>query len=275
MHEDLTTAMKSGQFFHAIKLINQIKPEDFIENRVPNPAIPWVPINSPFHVAAELGQNNLIELMLKKNPKLADYKPHQHNLALYPATRDGNVELVKLLLSYMSAPVITQAAQEMFGSALNQKQEKVLEQLLANPDIIKGANNYNNKGIIANLEENGYAKLGGIIPPANLIKMLNPMDRALDSKCVESLYKALFFYDLDINFHPEVAENYYRKGNILYAIGKKDEAFQCYDKALTADSTYAPKIGFNIHFFNRLSELRNINKYPTPEDFIANYKSKL
>ena len=76
--------------------------------------------------------------------------------------------------------------------------------------------------------------------------MLNPTDRALDPKCVESLYKALFFYDLDINFHPEVAENYYRKGNILYAIGKKDEAFQCYDKAFTADSTYAPKIGFNI-----------------------------
>lgn len=31
----------------------------------------------------------------------------------------------------------------------------------------------------------------------------------------------------------------------------------------------------DLNFLNRLSELRNINKYPAPEDFIANYKSKL
>ena len=252
--EELNKAISAGRIMQAEKIIEKMKPEDFkpdlsLKNqKAPNPdskppyEVAYQPIIRVFDTAAELGQNNILELMLNKNPELVNISNWLH-----PAARDGNEKLVKILLNKMSPQVVIEKSNNAFTLALDRKHEKVLELLVENEAVIKGVNNSNSKGILYLLAEKGYYKMAGIISPEKLINMLNPQDKkACDPSIAETLYKAVFAYDVDINFHPEIAENYFRKANILYAIGKKEEAIKCYDKVIEIDSDYMDRIASNI-----------------------------
>lgn len=248
MLEQLIEAMRKGQILEAERLIERMKPEDFIDTKKADRNNPHYTPLYPLYYAAELGQNNLAELMLNKNPLLADkVRSDYGGTALHPAARDGNVKLVKLLLDKMSSETIFTYSYSPLDLALARKHEQVVELLVENAAVIKGVNKSNNKGILYLLAEKGYYKIAGVISPEKLISMLNPQDKtACDPSTAETLYKAVFAYDVDINFHPEVADNYFRKANILYAIGKKEEAIKCYNKAIGVDFAYISKIAANV-----------------------------
>lgn len=255
----LKQAMEAGRIMEAEKIIETMGVNDFVNKTNPNimPPQGWQykdpasGINT-FYLAVQLGQNSIVELILSKNPNLANSGAQGHlpddGAALSAACSNNNIKLVKLLLNKMSPKVIIDSAgSSAFSSALNGKHEKILELLVENSGIIKGVNNSNSKGILYLLAEQGYYKMAGIISPEKLINMLNPQDKkACDPSIAETLYKAVFAYDVDINFHPEIAENYFRKANILYAIGKKEEAIKCYDKVIEINSDYMDRIASNI-----------------------------
>lgn len=254
---ELIETMNKGLLIEAERLIERMGPNDFINKENPNimPQGGWqykhlAAGKNAFYVAASLGQNKLVKLMLKKNPELADSAHegyHANNgAALCVACRDNNFKLVKLLLDKMTPQIIIDNCFDAFHHALNRKHEKVIELLVSKPEVIKGVQK-NSNNLFKLLEEHGFSKMIGIISPDNIINILNLKDKtSCDPKSVEPLFKAIFIYDVDINFHPEIAENYYRKGNILCSIGKTDDAIKCYSEAIKIDHNYVLKIKSNI-----------------------------
>jgi tetratricopeptide (TPR) repeat protein len=94
------------------------------------------------------------------------------------------------------------------------------------------------------ISHNHY-RLAGFISPELLIIMLDKNNN-LSYQPGKFLYDAAHVFNVDISLRPEVADNYFRKGNILYAIGKKEKAIKSYNKAIELDSNYIEKIVFNM-----------------------------
>lgn len=65
MLTELMEAIKHGKILEAERIIENMKAEDFIDSRKPDPnpksyAPQFVSLPSPFHLAAELGQNEIV-----------------------------------------------------------------------------------------------------------------------------------------------------------------------------------------------------------------------
>lgn len=104
-----------------------------------------------------------------------------------------------------------------------------------------------------------HYRLAGCISPELLIIMLDKNNN-LSYQPGKFLYDAAHVFNVDISLHPEVVDNYFRKGNILYAIGKKEKAIKSYNKAIELDSNYIEKVVFNI---------KELLTYSNNEDQIA------
>lgn len=100
-----------------------------------------------------------------------------------------------------------------------------------------------------------YYKIFSSIPPKMLVTLLKDGHKneseiyqhdLLNPVLIDRLYNAIHTFDVEISLHPEIADNYFRKGNILYAIGKKEKAIKSYNNAIELDSNYIEKVVFNM-----------------------------
>lgn len=187
---------------------------------------------------------HLAEMIIKKNPVSAakiSYEGGRNILSeICSVTNlhsDDAFKIVNLLIPYIP--------QEML--LLNLKHSATFLHTAAIERYVPTSFNPNNK-------EKNY-KIVGAVPPEIINTILritmknseecDPLNMDLKTaplKLIEFLYEAIHVYDREIAFHPEKADNYFRKGVILQGMGKHEKAIKYYKKAIELDPSYIEKV---------------------------------
>ncbi len=245
---ELAIAIRGGAG-SALKIIDCISPHDFLIDYMQVP-IEVVPLNQAV-IKTMPEYKPIIQALLNKAPALANVIDQLGNTALHYAcdhmeTSDNNhhrkeryvIEKVNLLLPHMDKEVIAHISKD--------------NTCFLHPALARN-----------------YYKVVGSLPPELLINILSNYENCADPAIVEGLFKARDVFNVNISLHPEIAENYFYKGNILYAVGKKDKALASYDQAVELDYTYADKVASNVYDLLNGSERDNTDLM----DYFHHYKS--
>ena len=240
MLEELIKAIHEARVEEAEKIIDLMSPVDLMKDYSNSDRA-----SMPLHSAISRNYIHIVQLLLDKNPALANVIGKDgHNSIYYAcdyiALEKDALEMFNILTPQMSKEAIT-----FIGNS--------------------------NRCFLNCLIAHRYNKIIGSLSPELLISILNKYEHGIGA-IVEGLFKACDVFNVNISLHPDIADNYFYKANILYAIGKKDKAMKCYNKAIEISPDYISKIVVNIQ---ELLTGSNSKDKPLMDflEYLSNFKS--
>lgn len=255
MWELLIKAIKDNDMVELDRLLSLMTKEDF-SNLEDYKTKEFEHI--PLHVAASLGNVEAVKkLLAMTDSEVAGKIVSRENVsALHRAVEGGHTKVVDLLLSKNPQVVVhlypySQHHKFDTGTALNlavrRQHDEIVEKLLPlmNLSLIKEFSHgvgHNKSGTALELT-NGRAIAGAFSPEM----IISTLEYRKDISFIKDVpKKASDSLHMLIQKEPNVADHYYKRGNILFSLNRKEEGKNYYEKAVKLDTKYLEKLIINM-----------------------------